>query len=95
MADTNGANIAAAKLNAKQATTLLMLENAAANLQTTANQLGGFMKLDEPASVLLKAKELVDMYVAHCMKTWSGGIVIASPADVPNLDGNGKSPMKL
>lgn len=65
-------------LNANQLATLLVFEGACAALQTGANQLGGFLKLEREALVLADAIQLIDKAKREFAAEWSRTIQIVS-----------------
>lgn len=73
------------RLTPEQLCTLLVFEAQAAQLQTAANQLGGFLGLKAEAEVLLSAKGHLDAAKVRMQAEWQRTVQVAQPADVPRL----------
>lgn len=61
-----------------QMATLLVLEGQIAFLQVGANQLGGFLKLTEPADILIEAARLIETKKVALQRSWESGIKVVS-----------------
>lgn len=73
------------RVTPEQLAILLLLEAQIAQLQIAANQLGGTMKLTEPADLLISARDHLQRGLDKMKKKWTGELVIAQPGDVPRL----------
>ena len=70
-------------LNANQLATMLMFELQSAQLRTAASQLGGWMKLEREAKVLVDAADSIERQKVDFIKEWQRTIQIVSAAAMP------------
>lgn len=81
--DTAPKNGVALTLTPQQLCVVLVLEAQSQQLGIAANQLGGYLRLEGPADVLMAAKKHIDDYKAKFVREVQGGIVLATSADLP------------
>jgi len=68
------------RLTPHQMATMLVVEAQIQALQMGANQLGGFLKLDEEAKLLISAATHLAKGLEKFKRQWESGIVLASEA---------------
>lgn len=65
------------ELQPLQLATIIILDACSTALQTGANQLGGFLKLEREASILMKALNVLEGEKQKLVQEWQQKIVVA------------------
>lgn len=80
------------RLTPTQLATVLTFDAQITNLQTAANQLGGFLKLTAEAETLIAAARVINDAKEKLLKEWSGAVVLVPAGELPKLRAiNGES----
>ena len=83
----NPNGVAPLRLNPEQLSTMLLIENLLAQMQTAANQLGSFMKYEPGANAILRAQQVLGDDYNRMRDMWSKSVVIAPAAALSVIEG--------
>lgn len=83
MSEKNGKQTQNLSLNAAQLGTMLVLDAQLASLQVGANQLGGFLKLEREANILVSAMHQIQRDKELLMKSWASQVQVFPPSALP------------
>lgn len=73
------------RLTGPQACATLVIEGQLKALEVAANQLGGFLKLEKEAHVVLAALNVLAAGFAQLQREWQGAVVVVSASELPRV----------
>lgn len=77
-------------LTPQQCATMLLIEGLLTQMQTAANQLGGFLQYAPGADAVAHAHSVLGQDYARLRDAWQKSVVIASPAALSVIEGKAR-----